>query len=570
MAAVWFRKSLRLHDNAALTHAASLGEQVFPIFVLDPKFNFKTVGVNRYQFLLESLTDLDSQLREQHQSRLLVLRGSPEEIFKELFSGSGPFKIKSLFWEKDSEPYAQRRDANVEVLAKQMGIETRSFTGHTILDLDKALAAKNTNPPISMKAIQKIVESSGPVPKPLPTASIPPLDMTGFEVPQITDFYEEKPTATGFPGGEREALRRLKAVCSSPEYVCQFEKPKTASTGKTDKPWEPSTTGLSPYFKFGCLSVRTAWHAFAACQQGRSYTQPPQSLHGQLLFREMFYVLSVAVPNWDKDVDNSMCKRIPWDDDERLLTAWTEGKTGYPFIDALMRQLVQTGWMHHLGRHAVACFLTRGDLWQNWTKGRDVFDKYLLDSDWALNNGNWMWLAGVAPFSSPYFRVYDPSPGPKSSLNAEQQGSFVRHFVPELAKMPAKYIYKPWTAPMEVQRTAKCIIGKDYPAPIVEHSKVREQNIQQFAAALEELKCGRLPAKFGNAKDDVGPMKTRFTQATLSFKKPQGPIDADVADSSQDTTQEGAGGKRPSQSMYKPQPKRRWTKAGSPPSPTSV
>merc|ERR1712125_218525 len=112
------------------------------------------------------------------------------------------------------------------------------------------------------------------------------------------------------------------------------------------------------YFKFGCLSVRRAWHAFAECQKGRRHTLPPQSLHGQLLFREMFYVLSVSVANWDKDEGNPMCKRIPWGDEAKLVTAWEEGRTGF---------------MHHLGRHAVACFLTRGDLWQNWTKGRDVF-----------------------------------------------------------------------------------------------------------------------------------------------------------------------------------------------------
>lgn len=377
--------------------------------------------------------------------------------------------------------------------------------------------------------------------------------MTGFEVPHISELYEEKPTSSGFPGGEQEALRRLSRVCTNVDYVCNFEKPKTASTGIPGKPWEPSTTGLSPYLKFGCLSVRTAWHAFAKCQQGRRHSQPPQSLHGQLLFREMFYILGVSVPNWDKAEGNSMCKAIPWSDDSKLLTAWEEGKTGYPFIDALMRQLRQTGWMHHLGRHAVACFLTRGDLWQNWTKGRDIFDKYLLDSDWAVNNGNWLWLAGVAPFSAPYFRIYDPCPGGKSSLNAEQQGDFVRHFVPELTKMPAKYIYKPWTAPLLVQQEAKCIIGKDYPSPIVDHKTAREQNLQRFAAALESLKSGKMPAKFGDAEEDIGPMRTKF-QTTLSFN--EGPSKVETIESSQ----ESPSNKRPVANSSTPQPKRRWTK----------
>merc|ERR1711904_205914 len=320
------------------------------------------------------------------------------------------------------------------------------------------------------------------------------------------------------------------------------------------KPWEPSTTGLSPYFRFGCLSVRTAWHAITQCQQGRRHSQPPQSLKGQLLFREMFYVLSVSVPNWDRDEDNPMCKRIPWGEEAKLLTAWEEGRTGYPFIDALMRQLRQTGWMHHLGRHAVACFLTRGDLWQNWTKGRDVFDKLLLDADWALNNGNWLWLAGVAPFSAPYFRIYDPCPGGKSSLNAEQQGDFVRPFVPELAAMPAKYIYKPWTAPLQVQQTAKCIIGKDYPAPIVDHKFARERNLQYFANALEELKSGRLPAKFGAATEDLGPMKTKYQHYIGAQERT-----VEIVESSRE---DRGPSKRPTANTSHSQPKRRWKPAG--------
>lgn len=224
-----------------------------------------------------------------------------------------------------------------------------------------------------------------------------------------------------------------------------------------------------------------------------------------------------------------MCKPIPWGEDAGLLAAWEEGRTGFPFIDALMRQLKQTGWMHHLGRHAVACFLTRGDLWQNWTAGRDIFDKYLLDADWSVNNGNWLWLAGVAPFSAPYFRVYDPCPGPKSSLNAEQTGEFVRHFVPELKAMPAKYIYKPWTAPIADQKKAGCIIGKDYPNPIVDHQKVRDANIARFKAAVDASKGGALPEKFGSAaasQGDRGPMETKlsFTPsvASSSFEKGTG------------------------------------------------
>jgi len=370
-----------------------------------------------------------------------------------------------------------------------------------------------------MRDVQQLVSKHGSIPMPCPTPRLPPLPLdgqVGLEVPEISEFYEEESTSSGFPGGERQALERLSAICSHTDFVCGFEKPKTASTGMPHNPWEPSTTGLSPYLKFGCLSVRKAWHEFAKCYAGRRHSQPPQSLHGQLLFREMFYVLGVAVPNFDKDAGNRMCKPIPWGQDPVLLTAWSQGKTGYPFIDALMRQLHKTGFMHHLGRHAVACFLTRGDLWQSWTAGRDVFDKLLLDADWAVNNGNWLWLAGVAPFSAPYFRIYDPCPGPKSSLNADQTGEFVRHYVPELKDMPTRYIYKPWEAPLAVQRQAGCIVGVDYPKPIVDHKAAREANLQRFKLALDNLggQSRPLPEKFRSSQDP-GAMVGRFREGTL-------------------------------------------------------
>ena len=181
-----------------------------------------------------------------------------------------------------------------------------------------------------------------------------------------------------------------------------------------------------------------------------------------------------------------MCKRIDWGEtNEPILAQWSEGKTGFPLIDALMRQLDTTGWMHHLGRHAVSCFLTRGQLWQHWKHGRDVFDHKLLDGDWALNNANWLWLSGVAPFSMPYFRLYNPCPDGKSSLNVDAvEANFIRHWVPELKNFPVKYIYEPHLAPLSVQQEAGCIIGQHYPNPMVERKEVAKKNLAKFKASL--------------------------------------------------------------------------------------
>ena len=155
------------------------------------------------------------------------------------------------------------------------------------------------------------------------------------------------------------------------------------------------------------------------------------------------------------------------------LAAWAEGRTGFPWIDACMRQLKAQGWIHHLARHAVACFLTRGDLFISWEEGQKVFDRLLLDADWALNAGNWQWLSASCFFHQ-YFRVYSPA---SFGRKTDPTGAYVRKWVPEVARLPAKYVYEPWLAPRAAQEAAGCVVGTDYPAPIVDHKAASKRNM---------------------------------------------------------------------------------------------
>ncbi len=174
----------------------------------------------------------------------------------------------------------------------------------------------------------------------------------------------------------------------------------------------------------GCTTVRL----LQIEKEKKNHTKPPTSLKGQLLWREFFYTVGGATKNFDKMEGNPICRQIDWDDNQEFFKAWEEARTGYPWIDAIMVQLRQEGWMHHLARHAVACFLTRGDLYCHWEKGRDVFDRLLIDADWHVNNGNWMWLSASAFFHQ-FFRVYSPvSFGKKYDKN----GDFIRHYLPVL------------------------------------------------------------------------------------------------------------------------------------------
>lgn len=176
---------------------------------------------------------------------------------------------------------------------------------------------------------------------------------------------------------------------------------------------------------------------------------------------------------------NPECRQIPWSHNEEYIAAFKEARTGYPYIDAIMTQLREEGWIHHLARHSVACFLTRGDLWQSWEEGAKIFDLYLLDSDYALNNANWQWLS-CSNFFYQYFRVYSPVAFGKKT---DPDGAYIRRWLPQLAGYPKEFICEPWRCPKDKQGRYGCVVGVDYPLPIVDHDVVSKENMQKMAAA---------------------------------------------------------------------------------------
>jgi cryptochrome len=312
--------------------------------------------------------------------------------------------------------------------------------------------------------------------------------LENFSVPQlhfIKNYPNEADLAPAVTlGGESAGLQRMQQYLKNKKRARDFKKPDTNPSlmlSETPSDREGETALTSPYLKFGCLSPRLFYWELQKIYAEGPHSNPPESLEGQLLWREFFTTMGYAYPNFDKIEGNPICRQIQWDDNAEFFDAWKEGRTGYPWIDAIMRQLREQGWMHHLARHCVACFLTRGDLYQSWLKGVQVFDQLLIDADWSLNNGNWMWLSASA-FYHQYWRVYSPiSFGQKY----DPDGKLIRRFVPELKNFPAKFIYEPWTAPIKTQKDAGCIIGQDYPKPIVDHKEVSKKCIARMKAAYE-------------------------------------------------------------------------------------
>ena len=505
---IWFRKDLRLHDNPALIEAlrsetsalrgssptSSATSSLLAIFVIDPWFaNPARIVANRYNYLLEALKDLDASLRARG-SRLVVLRGSPSDVVP---TAVAAWRATRLVFEEDIEPYARAQDAAVSNSARAEGVRVTSVLGHTLWS-PAALEAKaggRGKIPLKFESFLKVAYSLPPPPRPVVApSSLPLIDMDDatkklfpdtplYNVPTLASLgFDPAAVTTRFKGqgGETAALATLAAVIKRTNFIERFEKPLTDPTTNA-----PSTTGLSPALRFGTLGAREMWWRVAdvleaARAAGRATTGPPTSLAGQLLWREFFYAQAATIDNWDRMEGNRACRLVDWGYDPTLLRAWEESGTGFPYIDACMAQLRGDGWLHHLARHAVACFLTRGDLYQSWEHGARIFDRYLLDSDWALNNGNWLWLSGTSTFFTAFFRVYSPITFAKKY---DPEGNYIRKWLPKFARFPAKYIYEPWTAPRVVQEAAGVVIGRDYPPPVVDHAVASKHNVEALSRA---------------------------------------------------------------------------------------
>ncbi|XP_012284946.1 cryptochrome-1 isoform X2 [Orussus abietinus] len=515
----WFRKGLRLHDNPSLRDGL-LGASTFRcVFVLDPWFAGSTnVGINKWRFLLQCLEDLDCSLRKLN-SRLFVIRGQPADALPKLFKEWG---TTNLTFEEDPEPFGRVRDHNISTLCKELGISVVQRVSHTLYKLDKIIDRNGGQSPLTYHQFQNIVASMEPPEPPVPTVTsaciggaYTPLEDDHddvYGVPTLEELGFSRPGATGaqwndkksrcrpdgrshykrrFPGfdtegllppvwvgGESEALARLERHLERKAWVASFGRPKM-----TPQSLLPSQTGLSPFLRFGCLSTRLFYYQLTDLYKKIKKTAPPLSLHGQLLWREFFYCAATKNPNFDRMQGNPICVQIPWDKNGEALAKWANGQTGFPWIDAIMTQLREEGWIHPLARHAVACFLTRGDLWISWEEGMKVFDELLFDADWSVNAGMWMWLS-CSSFFQQFFHCYCPV---RFGRKADPNGDYIRRYLPVLKNFPTRYIHEPWNAPLSVQRTAKCIIGKEYSRPMVNHSKTSRINIERMKQVYQQL-----------------------------------------------------------------------------------
>jgi deoxyribodipyrimidine photo-lyase len=460
-AILWFRRDLRVHDHPALHAARERADRLVPVFVFDDRLiHGRHSSGARTQFLLECLGDLDAALRK-GDTRLVVRHGPPERELAALVRETG---ASELHFSADVTPFARDRGRAVADALTELDVELHAHPGQYVADAPGEVLTKAGKPQTVFSPYHRAWLDAGrrellPAPRKLPPL---PSGLPKGRIPSLTNLGLEQEVDDPALGGEQSARRRMRAFLDGPvtDYVDDHD--------ALDR---DNTSRLSPYLRFGCISPRELENNLLG-------GEGPEAFRRQLCWRDFYAQLLLHHPANARDEFREKYRgAIDWNDSDDDFVAWCEGRTGYPLVDAGMRQLRREGWMHNRARLVVGSFLTK-DLGIDWRRGERWFMRLLLDGDEANNNGNWQWIGSVGVDPQPvYRRIYNPA---RQQERHDPDGDYVRRYVPELGNVPDKYLAEPWTMPEDVQREAGCAIGSDYPQPIVDHREARQRALARY------------------------------------------------------------------------------------------
>jgi deoxyribodipyrimidine photo-lyase len=460
-AILWLRRDLRLHDHPALRAALDGADRAVPVFCFDDGLLAgRHASGPRAQFLLECLADLDAGLRKRG-SRLFVRRGAPH---RELPALARELGARTLHFSADVGPFAGRREEQVKRALEFDGVEAVAHPGLFAVDHLAPIRTGAGDPYTVFTPFHRrwLAEPRRPVLQAPRSLAAPATKADAGRLPTLSQLGLEQEVSEPIPGGEgaaRTALRRFLAGGAE-----RYEQGR-------DRLASQHVSRLSPYLHFGCISPREI-------EQGLPSGPGADAFRRQLCWRDFYaHVLGHFPANARSEHQARYRGRIRWSHARRRFEAWCDGRTGYPVVDAGMRQLRREGWMHNRARLIVGSFLTK-DLGIDWRWGERWFMRLLLDGDEASNNGNWQWIASVGVDPQPAFRrIFSPT---RQQERFDTDGAYVRRYVPELERVPDRFLAEPWRMPCEVQARAGCRIGLDYPEPIVDHAEARRAALERY------------------------------------------------------------------------------------------
>ena len=459
-ALVWFRRDLRDHDHAALSAALAVAGDVYCAFVFDTAIldALPSKRDRRVHFIHESLLELDTALRARG-GALIVRHGWAENEIPAL---AEELAVDAVFTHRDYEPSAKLRDTAVANTLAAQGVAFHALKDQAIFDGDEVLT--QAGKPFSVftpykNAWLKRLTAADCAPHPTqgplatsPLGGMPSLAEIGFEETDLISL------------GIQPGMSGARALWE------EFRTGRINRYGSLrDFPAVKGVSYLSVHLRFGTVSIRELVQQaqFAGADVWLS----------ELIWRDFYFMILDHFPHVVGHAFKPDYDAIQWDQADELFAAWCEGRTGYPLVDAAMRQLNHSGWMHNRLRMVVASFLTK-DLGIDWRRGEQYFAEQLNDFDLSANNGGWQWASSSGCDAQPYFRIFNPV---TQSEKFDPEGKFIRRYVPELAQVANKYIHSPWQMGRIEQEALGIIIGRDYPVPVVDHAAAREKTLERYA-----------------------------------------------------------------------------------------
>lgn len=463
-ALVWFRRDLRSYDHAAFYAALKSHTEVHCVFSFDSEIldRLHSRADRRVEFIWESVRELREVLMAAG-GGLHVLHGHARDSIPRLATTLG---VQAVYANRDYEPQAIERDNAVAAALKHAGIAFHTRKDQVIFEHAEVLTKGGTPfsvftayknawlaklTPFFLKAypVEKYAERLAPP----PAAGLPSLEKLGFERSNLSALV----VPTGASGARR--------------LFADFSTRMAKYAERRDYPALKGPSYLSVHLRFGTVSIRELC-ASAMKRKSKGATV----WLSELIWRDFYCMILSQYPHVAERPFRPECEAIEWEDRDDLFAAWCEGRTGYPLVDAAMRQLNQTGYMHNRLRMVTASFLAK-DLGIDYRRGERVFAERLNDFDLAANNGGWQWAASTGCDAQPYFRIFNPV---TQSERFDSDGNFIRKYVPELGAVPTKFIHAPWMMSAADQQRAHCVIGRDYPAPVIDHALERKRTLQRY------------------------------------------------------------------------------------------
>ncbi|MBT8061191.1 MAG: deoxyribodipyrimidine photo-lyase [Xanthomonadales bacterium] len=472
-AIVWFRKDLRLQDNPAFAAAVNAGHAVVPLFVHAPDEEGDWApGAASNWWLHHALDSLDLAL-EKAGLALVIRKGPSLEALREVAKTTS---AEIVYWNRRYEPAVIERDKRIKSQLCEDGLEVRSFNASLLFEPHeiknksgepfkvftpfwKHLRKQSIPEPVSVDLEKVVRPENSPGSIKLDELRLLP------EIDWDTGFSEHwKPTL----GGARQTLDEF-----IEQWIASYK-------DKRDLPATPATSQLSPYLHAGQIGPRQVWRAVQ--EAGAEDSKGGFTFLSEVAWREFAYHLLYHFPETPDQALQPAYRKFPFEPDPDHLEAWQKGQTGYPLVDAGMRQLWHIGWMHNRVRMVVASLLVKHQL-QPWQDGARWFWDTLVDADLASNTMGWQWTAGCGADAAPYFRIFNPM---LQGKKFDPEGNYVRKWVPELGKLPSKYIHEPWEAPADVLKEAGVELGQDYPQPVIGHREGRQRALDALSRNKEQ------------------------------------------------------------------------------------